>query len=74
MAFNLLTSLLSLPGLSFGTYKMHSDVSIVHIRKLICGTIEIIQPSFGRSADINDYIADSVGVICGMAAGNLIRT
>ena len=41
---------------------------------LFGGIIEIIQPSFGRSADINDWIADSAGVICGLAARNLIST
>ena len=40
---------------------------------LFGGIIEIIQPSFGRNADIIDWIADSVGVICGMAVRNIIR-
>jgi VanZ family protein len=39
---------------------------------LFGGMIEIIQHSFGRSAEIIDWIADSAGVICGMAAGKLI--
>lgn len=44
------------------------------IASLFGGMIEIIQPLFGRSAEIIDWIADSAGVICGMATGNLIRT
>ena len=40
---------------------------------LFGGIIEIVQPSFGRNADIIDWIADSVGVICGMAVRNIIR-
>ena len=41
---------------------------------LFGGIIEIIQPSFGRSAEIIDWIADSAGVICGLVARNLIGT
>jgi VanZ family protein len=40
---------------------------------LFGGIIEILQPSFGRSADIIDWLADSVGVICGIAVRNIIR-
>ena len=35
------------------------------------GIIELIQPSFNRSADINDWIADIVGVILGIGVGLL---
>ena len=41
---------------------------------LFGGIIEVIQPSFGRNAEINDWIANSAGVICGLAARNLIST
>ena len=37
------------------------------------GAIELIQPSFNRSADLNDWIADIVGVILGIGLGLLYR-
>ena len=37
------------------------------------GAIELIQPSFNRSADINDWIADIVGVILGISLGLVYR-
>ena len=37
------------------------------------GTIELMQPSFNRSADVNDWIADVVGVILGIGFGLLYR-
>ena len=41
------------------------------------GAIELIQPSFNRSADINDWIADIVGVVvaigCGLLHGRVRR-
>ena len=37
------------------------------------GIIELIQPSFNRSADVNDWIADMVGVILGIGLGLLYR-
>ena len=37
------------------------------------GAIELIQPSFNRSADVNDWIADIVGVILGIGCGLLYR-
>ena len=37
------------------------------------GTIELMQPSFNRSADINDWIADIVGVLLGISCGLLYR-
>ena len=37
------------------------------------GAIELIQPSFNRSADVNDWIADAVGVILGIGCGLLYR-
>lgn len=39
----------------------------------IGGTIELIQPSFNRSADVNDWVADIVGVILGIGLGLLYR-
>ena len=35
------------------------------------GAIELIQPSFNRSADFNDWVADIVGVILGIGLGLL---
>ena len=35
------------------------------------GAIELIQPSFNRSADVNDWIADVVGVVLGIGCGLL---
>ena len=37
------------------------------------GLIEIIQPSFGRSADMQDWIADIAGVALGIALALLYR-
>ena len=33
------------------------------------GAIELIQPSFNRSADINDWLADIIGVVLGIGFG-----
>jgi len=37
------------------------------------GLIELVQPSFGRSADIQDWIADIVGVGLGIVLALLYR-
>ena len=37
------------------------------------GIIEVIQPSFNRSADLNDWIADITGIIFGIGCGLLYR-
>ena len=37
------------------------------------GAIELIQPFTNRSADLNDWIADILGVALGIAAGLLYR-
>ena len=37
------------------------------------GIIELIQPSFGRSADMQDWIADIVGVALGIVLAPLYR-
>ena len=37
------------------------------------GAIELIQPSFNRSADINDWVADVIGVVLGIGCGLLYR-
>ena len=37
------------------------------------GVIELIQPSFNRSTDVNDWVADVVGVILGIGVGLLYR-
>lgn len=35
--------------------------------------IELVQPSFNRSADVNDWLADIVGVILGIGCGLFYR-
>ena len=37
------------------------------------GVIELIQPSFNRSADFNDWVADTLGVVIGIGYGLLYR-
>ena len=37
------------------------------------GVIELVQPSFNRSADINDWIADVVGAMLGIGYGLFYR-
>lgn len=37
------------------------------------GMIELIQPSFNRGADINDWVADVVGVAMGISCGLFYR-
>ena len=37
------------------------------------GIIEVLQPSFGRSADVKDWIADIAGVALGMMFGLFYR-
>ena len=37
------------------------------------GAIELIQPSFNRSADVSDWVADVVGVVLGIGLGLLYR-
>ena len=37
------------------------------------GLIELIQPSFGRSADMQDWIADIVGIALGIVLALLYR-
>lgn len=38
------------------------------------GIIELIQPSFNRSADMNDWIADTLGVLFGVGFGLMHRS
>ena len=37
------------------------------------GVIELVQPNFNRSADVNDWVADVVGVILGIGCGLFYR-
>jgi membrane associated rhomboid family serine protease len=37
------------------------------------GMIELIQPTFNRSADLNDWIADILGVMLGIFLGLIYR-
>ena len=35
------------------------------------GAIELIQPSFNRSADMNDWLADTLGALIGVGSGRI---
>ena len=37
------------------------------------GLIELIQPTFNRSADMNDWVADILGVVLGIICGLIYR-
>jgi len=37
------------------------------------GALELIQPTFNRSADVNDWAADIMGVLLGIAGGLVYR-
>ena len=37
------------------------------------GLIELIQPTFNRSADVGDWVADIMGVVLGMICGLIYR-
>ncbi|MDA7448568.1 VanZ family protein [Planktomarina temperata] len=37
------------------------------------GAMELIQPTFNRGADVNDWVADIIGVLLGIAGGLLYR-
>ena len=37
------------------------------------GLIELIQPTFNRSADVNDWVADTLGVLIGIGLGLAYR-
>ena len=37
------------------------------------GAIELIQPTFNRSADVNDWVADIFGVLLGISVGLVYR-
>ena len=37
------------------------------------GAIELIQPTFNRSADVKDWAADIIGVLLGIAGGLVYR-
>ena len=37
------------------------------------GLIELIQPSFNRSADMSDWVADTLGVVLGIICGLIYR-
>ena len=37
------------------------------------GLIELIQPTFNRSADLNDWVADTLGVLIGIGLGLAYR-
>ena len=53
--------------------KRFSILYLFLVASIFGGIIEIIQPSFGRSAEIGDWLADTIGVIMGIAAGLFYR-
>ncbi len=37
------------------------------------GIIELLQPNFNRSSDVNDWIADTLGVLLGIGCGLIYK-
>ncbi len=70
----LCTFLIAFAALAFlaRTGRLGTAASL-HRRERFGGIIEVIQPSFNRSADVNDWFADIVGVILGIGLGLLYR-
>ena len=66
IAFSALAFPLALTG-RFGLLPVFIGASVFG------GAIELIQPSFNRSADVNDWIADTAGIILGITCGFLCR-
>jgi VanZ family protein len=48
-------------------------VAVLIVTSAFGGLIELIQPAFNRSADIGDWVADTVGVTIGIGCGLLYR-
>lgn len=61
--------LIALPGLSVAP---RSWVWMVPLVITYGGMIEIIQPFFGRGAELGDFIANSLGVICAVPIGRWV--
>ena len=55
------------------TWRPNALIWMIPAALLFGGTIEVIQPLVGRSADIGDFIADAVGVLAGTAVGFTLR-
>ena len=66
IAFAALSFPLSRTG-RFGLFPVFMGASVFG------GLIELIQPNFNRSADINDWIADIMGVVVGIICGLMYR-
>ena len=56
--------------------------ALLHLRSLIWlipaafvfgAAIELVQPLVGRSAEVADFVADIVGMACGLALGLIVR-
>ena len=50
-----------------------SLVWLIPAALVLGAAIELVQPFVGRSAELADFVADSVGVACGLAAGYALR-
>jgi VanZ family protein len=48
-------------------------VSVLILASAFGGLIELIQPAFNRSADMGDWMADTIGVAIGIGCGLLYR-
>lgn len=44
--------------------------SLFILASMFGGVIEIIQPSFGRDAEITDWVANNTGIICSIGITN----
>jgi VanZ family protein len=53
--------------LPLGFSRVHSALTIFIIAIVLGGTIELIQPVFGRSRELLDLVADGVGAAMGIA-------
>lgn len=48
-------------------------ILVAPLAMLYGGIIEVIQPIFGRTADLNDLMADGTGILTGIVLGLVLR-
>jgi hypothetical protein len=62
-------------GLVFpsAVFYARSLIWMIPLALVFGGTIEFVQPYFGRQAEATDFIADAVGITMGVGIGLLIR-
>ena len=63
-------ALLSFPLSRTGRFGL---LPVFVVASVFGGVIEIIQPTFNRSADMNDWVADIAGVVFGIICGLIYR-